>query len=65
MALPSEPALAEGCTAARRGAEVLRQAGARVELASPEAGRVRCAVRFALAPQPATARAGKAEDPFA
>jgi len=59
--------LAAALMAARHGAELLREAGGRVELAGAGAERLRCEVRLAaqpaLAPRPA--RAGKAEDPFA
>jgi hypothetical protein len=63
--------LAEGLAAARRGAELLRELGGRVELAAGEPGRLRCEVRLNAQPiaQPAaparSARTGKPEDPFA
>lgn len=63
-----DPALAEVVAGAQQGVALLREAGGRVELASPEPGRVRCEVRLPLQP-PAPARtgrpAGKPEDPFA
>jgi hypothetical protein len=64
----ADPTLAEGVAVARQAAALLREAGGRVELASPEPGRVRCEVRFPVQPPP-PARAGrvvgKPEDPFA
>jgi hypothetical protein len=62
-----DPAAGEGLLAARRAAELLRAAGARVELTSIEPGRVRCEVHVSTRPPaaPRAARAGKAEDPFA
>ena len=64
-----DPRLAEGVSAARNAARVLREAGGRVDLAS-ERGRARCQVE--LAPSLAVSgknraapRATKPEDPFA
>lgn len=60
-----EPDLAQGLLGARRGVEVLREIGARIELsAAKEEGRVRCEVRLALRP-PMPRRGAKPEDPFA
>jgi hypothetical protein len=63
-----DPSLAEGVASARQGVALLREAGGRVELASPEPGRVHCEVRLPIQP-PAALRAGRAagkpEDPFA
>lgn len=61
-----EPALAEGLAAARLGAALLGEIGARIELVSGESGRLRCEVHFAARPAPlAAVRPGKPEDPFA
>lgn len=61
-----DPMLAAGLAAARRGAELLRESGAEIELAASEPGRARCEVRFTSPAAPLeSARQGKAEDPFA
>jgi len=64
----NDAALAEVVASARQGVALLREAGGRVELASPEPGRVHCEVRLPIQP-PVGARAGRAagkpEDPFA
>lgn len=63
---PPDPALAEGLAGARRGAGLLAELGASVNLEPSEPGRVRCEVRFAVRAAPLEpARSGKAEDPFA
>ncbi len=70
-----EAPLAAGLAAARRGVELLRGSGARVEFAGGEPGRLRCEVRLSTPraapagpPVQVPARAGRAskpEDPFA
>lgn len=68
FASEDDPSLAMGVASARQGMALLREAGGRVELASPEPGRVHCEVRLPIQP-PAAARGGrvpgKPEDPFA
>jgi hypothetical protein len=68
FAKEDDPSLAQGVAAARQGVALLREAGGRVELASPEPGRVRCEVRLPIQPPVAVRSgraAGKPEDPFA
>lgn len=63
---PLAAPLAEGLAEARKGAELLAECGARIELRGAEPGRAVCAVTFAARPaELVTARPGKPEDPFA